>query len=120
MKRKKVFIIDGENFNDINSFFDEIDRIFTKNLSFRTGHNFNAFNDILRGGFGVKFDEMNVKIKWLNFSKSQKDLGNENIEIIIEIITNTNNSGHYFTLELVPNRFPNSKPYSFGNYPIPK
>lgn len=52
----KEFILDGNNFNDIDGFYNEIDRLLTKDLTWKTGHNLDAFNDLLRGGFSV-FDE---------------------------------------------------------------
>ena len=45
--------IDGNNFVDLDGFFDEMERLLTKDLDWRTGHNFDAFHDLLRGGFGV-------------------------------------------------------------------
>ena len=95
----KEFIIDGNNFNDLEGFYCEIDKLLTKNLNFKTGHNFAAFNDLLRGGFGV-FDEGPILIKWNNYKKSKADLGNETILTLIEIILDFNNSGHECILEL--------------------
>ncbi len=37
----------------MEGFYDEIDRVLTKDLDWKTGHNLNALNDLLRGGFGV-------------------------------------------------------------------
>ena len=95
----KEFIIDGNNFNDLEGFYCEIDKLLTKNLNFKTGHNFAAFNDLLRGGFGV-FDEGPILIKWKNYEKSKADLGNETILTLIVIILDFNNSGHECILEL--------------------
>ena len=95
----KEFIIDGNNFNDLEGFYCEIDKLLTKNINFKTGHNFAAFNDLLRGGFGV-FDEGPILIKWKNYEKSKADLGNETILTLIEIILDFNNSGHECILEL--------------------
>ena len=49
----KTFILDGNNFTDMEGFYNEINKLLTKNLHWKTGHNLNAFNDLLRGGFGV-------------------------------------------------------------------
>ena len=46
----KTFLLDGNNFSDMEGFYDEIDKLLTKNLQWKTGHNLNAFNDLLRGG----------------------------------------------------------------------
>ena len=48
----RTYIIDGNKFSNIEGFFDEIDLIMIQGISFKTGHNLNAFRDILYGGFG--------------------------------------------------------------------
>ena len=72
----KEFILDGNNFDNLEGFYEEIDKLFTKDLKWKTGHNYDAFNDLLHGGFGV-FDEGPILIKWLNYKKSKKS-GKEN------------------------------------------
>lgn len=83
---KQTIIITGNKFTDVESFYDEIDRVLTKNLDWKTGHNLNAFNDLLWGGFGVYEYEEQVKITWTKFTESKKVLGNELSDILIEII----------------------------------
>ena len=95
----KEFIIDGSKFKNIREFYNEIDKVFTRNLKWKTGHNLDAFNDVLRGGFGVHNNEA-IKIKWINYEQSKKNLGNEMILKIIEIILDFDNSGHDCKLEL--------------------
>lgn len=62
MKRHIVFwkvmsklriTINGDNFSNFETFYDEIDNMLTKDLDWTTGHNLDAFNDLMRGGFGV-------------------------------------------------------------------
>jgi len=133
---RRDFIIDGENFDDIEGFYCEIDNLFTKDLDWETGHNLNAFNDILRGGFGVHEYGEPIKIIWKNFAKSRKDFGYEAtvkhyeyiltrchpsndsfiqrklsdakngigqalVDIIVGIITNSDDSGHDCILEMI-------------------
>ena len=43
----KEIIIDGNNFSDLEGFYCEIDKVLTRNLTWETGHNFAAFNDLL-------------------------------------------------------------------------
>lgn len=70
---KKEIIIEGNDFSNLDEFYDEIDKKFTKDLDFKTGHNLDAFNDIMHGGFGVyEYDEP-VKVIWKNFEKSKND-----------------------------------------------
>jgi RNAse (barnase) inhibitor barstar len=86
---KQTIIINGINFTDLETFYDEIDRVLTKNLDCQTGHNLDAFNDLLRGGFGVYEYEEPVKLVWTNFSLSKKKLG-QGIDALTEIITRHN------------------------------
>ena len=72
---KQTITIKGDNFSDLESFFDEVDRVLTKDLDWQTGHNLNAFNDLLRGGFGVYEYEEPVKIVWTQFAESKVKLG---------------------------------------------
>jgi len=68
---KPTIEIDGARFNSLDSFWDEISiRILpgTKGV-----HNFDAFNDILRGGFGTP--EGGFRLRWLNSRRSRDSLG---------------------------------------------
>ena len=72
---RKKFIIDGARFDTIEGFFCEVDEVFTKDLTFRTGHNLDAYNDILRGGFGRHERGEPIAILWKNAAKSRSDFG---------------------------------------------
>lgn len=96
----KTFIIDGNHFSDLDGFYTEIDNILTKNLDWKTGHNLNAYNDLLTGGFGVHEYEEPIVLKWLHYEKSKRELGDALILRILEITLNCNNSGHNCKLEL--------------------
>ena len=63
------------------------------------GRNLNAFNDILRGGFGRHEYGQPIHIRWLAYEKSFRDLGKENMDTIVEIILDSACSGHDCTLE---------------------
>ena len=126
-------VIDGENFSSLEGFFDEMDKLLTKDLDFKTGHNLDAFNDLLRGGFGVHEYGQPLEILWVHADKSRNDLGYQATEIdlqkrlqrchptnresilkkieacknhqgptlfdtIVEIITDTDDSGHDCTI----------------------
>jgi RNAse (barnase) inhibitor barstar len=92
----KTFVIDGKKCSNLECFYVHIDSVFTKSIHFKTGHNLDAFNDILSGGFGTFESEENIKIVWKNFSKSEKTLGKSFISDAIEII----NNHYYITLEI--------------------
>ncbi|MDR1284798.1 MAG: barstar family protein [Campylobacteraceae bacterium] len=95
----KEFIIDGNNFSTIKGFYDEVENVFTFNLNRKIGRNLNAFNDILRGGFGRQEYGEPILIKWLNFKKSERNLGADTIQAITKIILDNNDSGHNCILE---------------------
>jgi len=132
LKRREI-VIDGSRFDNLDGFFDEIERVLTENLTWRIGRNMDAFNDLLRGGFGIHEYGEPITIKWLYFTKSkydfsypatveyykkilrrchpsnipklhekldyaEKQMGDTLMDIIIEIILDTDNSGHDCTL----------------------
>ena len=97
----KIFILDRNNFNDINGFYDEIDKLLTKDLTWKTGHNLDAFNDLLRGGFNVfEFGEP-ITIRWINYNKSKKDLGDDLILKLLEIMLHCDDTNHDVKVELI-------------------
>lgn len=96
----QTYILDGNNFSDIDGFYCEIDKLLTKDLTWKTGHNLNAYNDLLRGGFGRHEYEEPITIKWLNYKKSKRELGADFILTVIEITVDCNNTGHDCKLEL--------------------
>ena len=88
-------IIDGNSFSNLSEFYDEVERKLTRGLDWRIGRNLNAFNDVLRGGFGLHEYEEPLNLTWLNSVKSRKDLA-DLFEHIIDFI-----KGHeHISLEL--------------------
>lgn len=69
--------INGNNFSSLDEFFDEAQRVLTNDTNFRAGHNFDAFHDLLRGGFGVFEYGESAEFVWLNSEKSRRELGYE-------------------------------------------
>lgn len=96
----KQIILDGSNFSNEEEFYSEIDRLLTKDLGWKTGHNLNAFNDLLRGGFGVHEPGEELKITWINAAKSRKELGSDLFNKIVNIILDSDNSGHDCKLQI--------------------
>ena len=43
--RKKI-ILNGNNFSNLSEFYDEVEKVFTKDLNWKIGRNPNALNDI--------------------------------------------------------------------------
>lgn len=91
---KKTFVIDGNNFKSIKGFYKEVNKVLCPEFK-GMGRNFDAFNDILRGGFGAYEYNESIQVIWKNSSKSRNDLKdydllleifeeNKNVELILE------------------------------------
>lgn len=74
---KHKITIDGTHFSTIEEFYDEIDKLLTKNLTWKTGHGLDAFHDLLRGGFGVHEVGEGIEFNWVHSNKSRQDFGYE-------------------------------------------
>lgn len=66
----KTYEIDGERFSTLEGFFAEADRVMQLG---NWGHNLDAFNDVLRGGFGTPAE--GFTIRWKNHHISKEKLG---------------------------------------------
>jgi RNAse (barnase) inhibitor barstar len=67
----RIYIIDGEHFSSLDEFYTEISRVLIPGVPW--GRNLDAFNDILRGGFGTP--EEGFVLIWRNAARSQHALG---------------------------------------------
>lgn len=75
---KKVIVIDGRKFTDLEGFFCLMYEIFrADDCTTAFGHNLDAFNDLLGGGFGIHGVGEPIIIKWINYGESRKALGYE-------------------------------------------
>ncbi len=68
---KPVILIDGARFDTLEGFFAEIGRQVIPGRDW--GENLDAFNDILRGGFGTP--PGGFVLLWKDHARSQADLG---------------------------------------------
>jgi RNAse (barnase) inhibitor barstar len=68
---KAVYEIDGDDFTTLEEFYDVISRVLIPGADW--GRNLNAFNDILRGGFGTPED--GLLLRWANSALSRERLG---------------------------------------------
>ncbi|MBB6469301.1 RNAse (barnase) inhibitor barstar [Aminobacter lissarensis] len=67
---KSKYTIDGTRIHSLETFYDEISRVLIPNQ--RWGRNLDAFNDILRGGFGTS---EGFTLTWSNAAESRARLG---------------------------------------------
>jgi RNAse (barnase) inhibitor barstar len=70
---KAVYEIDGLDFATLEEFYIVVSRILIPGAEW--GHNLDAFNDILRGGFGTP--EGGFILRWKNSTVSRERLGYE-------------------------------------------
>ena len=71
MDQKKIYEIDGHHFSTLEEFYQEISHVLIPGAHW--GHNLDAFNDILRGGFGTP--EAGFILRWKNSDISRQRLG---------------------------------------------
>lgn len=69
--------IDGNRFDDIQGFYEEINRIFMADEAWQLGESLDAFNDLLYGGYGALKGAETVVLHWKNIEKSRADLGTD-------------------------------------------
>lgn len=72
---RRTVVLDGEKFSDLEGFYAEISRLLGSPDG-KPVRNLDAFNDLLRGGFGTDAYEP-LEIRWLHADKSRQDLGHE-------------------------------------------
>jgi hypothetical protein len=68
---KAVYVINGREFATLEEFYDAVSLVLIPGAEW--GHNLNAFNDILRGGFGTP--EGGFVLRWVNSALSRELLG---------------------------------------------
>ena len=66
-----VYEIDGRRFSTLEDFFAEVSRVLIPGADW--GHNLDAFNDVLRGGFGTP--ATGFTIRWSHHALSKEKLG---------------------------------------------
>ena len=88
---KPEFIIDGNRFSDEKGFYNEIERKLTNGLNWKIGRNLNAFNDVLRGGFGTFDCGEKIILNWKNIERSKELLDETFFDKIIQIIKESKN-----------------------------
>jgi len=71
MSKKKTYALDGVEFSSLEGFADHFTNVVLP--EWRWNGNLDAFNDILRGGFGTP--EKGFVIRWKNSELSKRKLG---------------------------------------------
>jgi RNAse (barnase) inhibitor barstar len=78
---KITYEIDGERATTLKEFYDEISRVLVPDYEW--GHNLDAFNDLLHGGFGTP--EEGFVLAWKNSEVSREKLGDD-FNTLVDII----------------------------------
>ena len=68
---KTTYVINGSAFNDLEGFYEEVGKRLVPGANW--GRNLDAFNDILRGGFGTP--EAGFRLVWNDSARSRQILG---------------------------------------------
>ena len=69
--------INGDDFQTIEGFYDEINRLLMQDEDWKLGVSLDAFDDLLYGGYGSLKGFDQLEIVWKNSAKSSLDLGLE-------------------------------------------
>jgi RNAse (barnase) inhibitor barstar len=88
--QRKTFVIDGNNFSDLNGFWDEVQNVLTDDFE-GFGRNGDALIDLLRGGFGKFGANEYLTIIWKHSRKSRRELGTSTYNEIVEIMREPKN-----------------------------
>jgi len=85
-----TYEIDGRDFDSLDAFFD----LFTQKIlrGAGWGRNWDAFEDVLRGGFGTP--EGGFILVWKNHEISKRRMGLANFWQVVNIIQNHGPGGH--------------------------
>lgn len=81
MRTKPTYEIDGRDFSTLEEFYEVVSRVLIPGAEW--GHNLDAFNDILRGGFGTP--DGGFVLRWKNSDRSRECLGSV-FDCLVEII----------------------------------
>ena len=71
----KSLVLDGGNIHDIPSFYDEINRVFMADESWRLANSLDALNDMLYGAYGAAQGDAPITLTWKDAEKSRDALG---------------------------------------------
>ena len=71
----KKIIIEGTNINNIETFYEEVNRVFMSQENWKIAQSLDAFNDLLYGSFGEIKGKEKIQLIWKDIEQNQKSLG---------------------------------------------
>ena len=84
MITKKEIILNGKAVRDIDSFYEEVNRVFMSDEDWEIDNSLDALNDLLYGGFGTIKGNEPVKLIWEDIDVSKSSLGYETTKAYYE------------------------------------
>lgn len=96
---EKWILFDGRKIHGIDDFYDQAEQQLTNcSDDFKSGHNLDAFNDLLWGGFCVHEYGEPLHIVWIFADESRQALGDELYQKIISIIQEHESGNKYLEI----------------------
>lgn len=71
----KKIIIEGKNINNIETFYEEVNRVFMSQENWKIAQSLDALNDMLYGSFGEIKGKEKIQLIWKDIKQNQKSLG---------------------------------------------
>ena len=71
----KKITIEGKNINNIETFYEEVNRVFMLHENWKIAQSLDAFNDMLYGSFGEIKGKEKIQLIWKDIKQNQKSLG---------------------------------------------
>lgn len=71
----KKIIIEGKNINNIETFYEEVNRVFMSKENWKIAQSLDAFNDMLYGSFGEIKGKEKIQLIWKDIEQNKKSLG---------------------------------------------
>ena len=68
----KKIIIEGKNINNIETFYEEVNRVFMLHENWKIAQSLDAFNDMLYGSFGEIKGKEKIQLIWKDMEQNQK------------------------------------------------
>ena len=94
----KKIIIEGKNINNIETFYEEVNRVFMLHENWKIAQSLDAFNDMLYGSFGEIKGKEKIQLIWKDMEQNQKSLG---FQTTLEFYQNKLKSPEIFNQKLV-------------------
>ena len=71
----KKIIIEGKNINNIETFYEEVNRVFMSQENWKIAQSLDAFSEMLYGSFGEIKGKEKIQLIWKDMEQNQKSLG---------------------------------------------